>query len=254
MLGGITKILIISTPNDLPFFRDMLMDGSQWGIDIQYVEQTMPEGIPQAFILGEKFIRNESIVLILGDNLYYGYYNFFRNTLTNHHGATIFGYYVNNPQRYGVIEFTKSGKVASIEEKPSVPKSNYVVTGLYVYDERVVDIAKSLKPSKRGELEITDVNMAYWKLNELRVEIIGRGIAWLDTGTPESLLEAANFISTLKKRQGLEFGCPEEIALRMGYIDGGNYRDLVKAMPECSYRNYLEQILKDPIKTWEIAI
>jgi len=253
MLGGVDDILIISTPIDLPKFRDLVKDGSQWGIRISYAEQEKPEGIAQAFILGERFIGDDQVILILGDNLFYGYYNFLRDTLEKNKGATVFGYYVKDPQRYGVVEFDTDRNVVSIEEKPNKPKSNYAVTGIYIYDNDVVEIAKNLKPSARGELEITDVNLEYHRRGELRVEVIGRGIAWLDTGTPESLVEAAEFISTLEKRQGLKFGCPEEVAFRMGFIDDEKFNEAVMSIPDCSYRDYLKMILKEEIKTWEIA-
>ena len=253
MLAGVNDILIISTPVDLPKFQDLLKDGSQWGIKLSYEKQEKPEGIAQAFIIGERFVGEDQVVLLLGDNLFYGYYNFLRDTINENKGATVFGYYVKDPERYGVVEFDKAGNAKSIEEKPKKPKSNYAVTGLYVYDNKVVDIAKNLKPSPRGELEITDVNREYLKRGELRVEVIGRGIAWLDTGTPESLIEAADFISTLEKRQGLKFGCPEEIALRMGFIDERRFKEIIKMMPNSSYKEYLERILKETIKTWDIA-
>ena len=253
MLGGISDILIISARADLPKFQNLLKDGSQWGIHLSYEKQERPEGIAQAFIIGEQFIGTDHAVLILGDNLFYGYYNFLRDALTKNNGATIFGYYVKDPQRYGVVEFDKDGNVLSIEEKPEKPKSNYAVTGLYIYDNNVVGIAKRLKPSARGELEITDVNLEYFKRGELRAEVVGRGVAWLDTGTIESLLEAANFISTLEKRQGLKFGCPEEVALRMGFIDDKEFEGITKSLPNCSYRDYLEMILNEEVKTWEVA-
>lgn len=253
MLAGIKEILIITTPVDLPRFQDLLKDGSQWGIQLSYRKQERPEGIAQAFIIGEQFIGTDNVALILGDNLFYGYYDFLREALVKNKGATIFSYYVNNPERYGVVEFDRNGKVIGIEEKPKKPKSNYAVTGLYVYDNNVVDIAKNLKPSGRGELEITDVNFEYLKCNKLNVEIIGRGIAWLDTGTHESLLEAAHFISTLEKRQGLKFGSPEEVALRMGFIDERKFESIIKSIPNCAYRDYLEIIFREKIKMLEVA-
>jgi len=248
MLGGIRDILIISTPTDLPRFKDLLKDGSQWGIRLTYRKQEKPEGIPQAFIIGQDFIKEDHVVLILGDNLFYGYYDFLRDNLTKNYGATVFGYYVKNPQRYGVVEFDEQGNVLSIKEKPARPKSNYALTGLYVYDNDVVRIAKNLKPSKRGELEITEVNMEYLKRGKLHLEIIGRGVAWLDTGTPESLLDATSFIATLEKRQGLKFGCPEEVALRMKFITEKEFVACIDRIPSCSYKDYLEDVLQEQIK------
>ena len=245
MLAGIKDILVISTPEDLPRFKDLLNDGSQWGINLSYEAQPKPEGIAQAFIIGEQFIGSESVVLILGDNLFYGPYNFLRDAIKRKNGATVFGYNVKDPERYGVAEFDESGKAVSIEEKPKKPKSNYAITGLYVYDNRVVDISKNLKPSARGELEITDVNLAYLRLDELYVEIIGRGIAWLDTGTHESLLEASQFVATLEKRQGLKFGCVEEVAWRMKFIDREEFSGLIQTIPDCPYKGYLSTILKE---------
>ena len=253
MLGGLDDILIISTPGDLSKFQDVLKDGSQWGIHLCYEEQETPGGIAQAFIIGERFIAEDGVVLILGDNLFYGYYNFVRDAIVRNNGATVFGYYVKDPERYGVVELDRNGNAVSIEEKPKKPKGNYAVTGLYVYDNDVVDIAKKLRPSDRGELEITDINLEYLGQGKLRVEVLGRGIAWLDTGTPESMVEAAEFISTLEKRQGLKFGCPEEVALRMGFVDEKRFEEIVKSIPNCSYRDYLEIILNKEIKTWEIA-
>jgi glucose-1-phosphate thymidylyltransferase len=245
MLGGITDILIISTAEDIPRFADLLGDGNQWGIHISYEIQKNPEGIAQAFIIGEDFIDNQPVSLILGDNLFYGYYNFFRDSLSNNVGATIFGYYVNDPSRYGVVEFDKNGTVQSLEEKPQQPKSNFAVTGLYIYDNQVVSIARRLKPSDRGELEITDVNREYLRRGQLHVEIIGRGIAWLDTGTSDSMIEASQFISTLEKRQALKFGCPEEVALRMGYITDEDLKRLIQSIPGCPYRRYLAKLLNE---------
>ena len=245
MLAGIKDILVISTPEDLPRFKDLLDDGSQWGINLSYEAQPKPEGIAQAFIIGEQFIGSDPVVLILGDNLFYGPYNFLRDALKRKNGATVFGYNVKDPERYGVAEFDKNGKAISIEEKPEKPKSNYAITGLYVYDNRVVDISKNLKPSDRGELEITDVNLEYLKIDELYVEIIGRGIAWLDTGTHESLLEASQFVATLEKRQGLKFGCVEEVAWRMQFIDQEKFAHLIQTIPECPYKGYLSTILKE---------
>ena len=253
MLAGVNDILIISTPVDLPKFQDLLKDGSQWGVRLSYEQQERPDGIAQALIIGERFIGSDYVVLILGDNLFYGYYNFLRDAVDRNNGATVFGYYVKDPERYGVVAFDKTGNAVSIEEKPRKPKSNYAVAGLYIYDNNVVDITKKLKPSARGELEITDVNLEYLKSGKLRVEVIGRGVAWLDTGTHESLLDAADFISTLEKRQGLKFGCPEEVALRMGFIDEAKFNRLIKALPNCPYRDYLKMISKEKVKTWEVA-
>ncbi len=247
MLSGIHDILVISTPTDMPRFRDLLKDGSQWGIRLSYAVQEKPKGIAQAFLIGEEFIGNDQVILILGDNLFYGDYDFLRDALPTNTGATIFGYYVNNPERYGVVEFDQNEKVVSIEEKPEIPKSNYAVTGLYIYNNEVADFTKSLKPSDRGELEITDLNLEYLKRGKLRAKIMRRGIAWLDTGTPESLLDASSFISTLEKRQGLKFGCPEEVALRMGFIDTDHLKKLIQILPDCPYRDYLSTILKENI-------
>lgn len=248
MLGGVKDILIITTPEDSPRFKALLKDGSQWGIRLSYEIQERPEGIAQAFIIGADFIDDANVALILGDNLFYGYYDFLRNALGKNHGATVFGYYVNDPERYGVVEFDKDGHVLGIEEKPKNPKSNIAVTGLYVYDNNVVEIAQKLKPSARGELEITDINLEYLAMGTLRVKIIGRGFAWLDTGTPNSLLDAADFVATLEKRQGLKFGCPEEVALRMGFIDGEQFKDLIKSLPHCPYRDYLKKIQTNSVK------
>jgi len=245
MLAGIKDILIITTPEDMPRFQELLNDGSKWGIRLSYEEQAKPEGIAQAFIIGEQFIGLDSVVLILGDNLFYGPYNFLRNALKRQNGATVFGYYVKDPERYGVVDFDQNGKAITIEEKPETPKSNYAVTGLYVYDNKVVEISKNIKPSSRGELEITDVNLEYLKLNDLYVEIIGRGIAWLDTGTHESMLEASQFVATLEKRQGLKFGCVEEVAWRMKFIDENRFADLIEDIPDCPYKEYLSTILKE---------
>ena len=247
MLAGIKDILIISTPQDLPKFTDLFGNGQEIGLEITYKEQPKPEGIAQAFVIGEKFIENDSVCLILGDNIFYGHN--FSMTLQRiaglKKGACIFGYWVANPQRYGVVEFNKNNEVISIEEKPQYPKSNYAVPGIYFYDNKVVDIAKNLKPSERGELEITDVNLTYLKKKNLKVELLGRGYAWLDTGTPDSLIDASNYIATIERRQGLKIGCIEEIAYRMGYIDKLQLKKVIHKMPENSYRKYLENFLKD---------
>jgi len=247
MLTGIKDILIISTPKDLPKYRELFGDGREIGLKITYKEQTRPEGIAQAFIIGEKFIGNDSVCLILGDNIFYGHnLSMTLQKIANlKNGAYIFGYWVSDPQRYGIVGFNEHNEVISIEEKPKISKSNYAVPGLYFYDKEVVDIAKNLEPSARGELEITDVNLAYFKKGQLKVEILGRGYAWLDTGTPDSLIDASNYIATIERRQGLKIGCIEEIACRMGYIDGLQLKKIIYQLPENSYREYLEGFLKD---------
>lgn len=247
MLAGIREILIISTPEDLPLFRRLLKDGSQWGLSFSYVEQPRPEGLAQAFILGKDFIGNDSVCLILGDNIFYGHglTEVLTRAATLHHGALVFGYKVKEPQNYGVIEFDRQGQVINIEEKPLFPKSKYAVPGIYFYDSQVTDIAASLKPSARNELEITDVNLVYLRRGQLRVEILSRGYAWLDTGTHESLHQAANFIQTLEQRQGLKIGCIEEIAYRQGYIDLEQLNQLSESMAKSSYGLYLKQIVED---------
>ncbi|PKP61967.1 glucose-1-phosphate thymidylyltransferase [Candidatus Atribacteria bacterium HGW-Atribacteria-1] len=250
MLAGIKDILIISTPQDLPKFKELFGDGQEIGLSISYREQPKPEGIAQAFIIGEEFIGNDSVCLILGDNIFYGHS--LSMTLQKmaglKEGACIFGYWVANPQRYGVVEFNENNKVISIEEKPKYPKSNYAVPGLYFYDDEVVKIAKNLKPSVRGELEITDVNLAYLKKRTLKIELLGRGYAWLDTGTPDSLLDASNYIATMERRQGLKIGCIEEVAFRMGYIDKNQFEGIIERLPVNDYRKYLEMILREEIK------
>jgi len=250
MLAGIKDILIISTPQDLPKFRELFGDGQEIGLNISYKEQPKPEGIAQAFIIGEEFIGDDSVCLILGDNIFYGHS--LSMTLQKmaelKEGACIFGYWVANPQRYGVVEFNDNHEVISIEEKPEVPKSNYAVPGLYFYDNQVLNIAKNLKPSDRGELEITDVNLAYLKKGNLKVELLGRGYAWLDTGTPDSLLDASNYIATMERRQGLKIGCIEEVAFRMGYIDKNQFEGIIERLPANDYRKYLEMILKEEQK------
>ena len=246
MLAGIKDILIISTPHDLPKFKELFRNGQEIGLNISYKEQPKPEGIAQAFIIGEEFIGNDSVCLILGDNIFYGHN--LSMTLQKmagiKEGACIFGYWVSDPQRYGVVEFNDNYKVVSIEEKPSYPKSNYAVPGIYFYDNKVIDISKSLKPSTRGELEITDVNLAYLKKKNLKVELLGRGYAWLDTGTPDSLLDASNYIATMERRQGLKIGCIEEVALRMDYIDRSQLEKIIDKLPTNDYRKYLAMILK----------
>ena len=247
MLAGIKDILIISTPRDLPKFRELFGNGREIGLEITYKEQPKPEGISQAFIIGEEFIAKDSVCLILGDNIFYGHN--LSMTLQKiagiKEGACIFGYWVSDPQRYGVVEFNENNEVIKIEEKPKCPKSSYAVPGLYFYDNNVVNIAKNLKPSARGELEITDVNLTYLKMRNLKVELLGRGYAWLDTGTPDSLLDASNYIATMERRQGLKIGCIEEVAFRMGYIDKGQFEDVIDRMPENDYRKYLEELLRD---------
>lgn len=251
MLAGIREILIISTPTDLPQFQRLLKDGSQWGLKFSYVEQLKPEGLAQAFILGKDFIGNEPVCLILGDNIFYGHglTEVLERAATVRQGGLVFGYQVTEPQHYGVIEFDEQGRAISIEEKPLVPKSKYAVPGIYFYDSQVTAIAESLKPSPRNELEITDLNLVYLHRGELRVEVLGRGYAWLDTGTHESLHQAANFIQTLEQRQGLKIACIEEIAYRQGYIDSVQLRQLAEPMAKSSYGRYLMQILEDDQNT-----
>ena len=245
MMAGIRDILIISTPHDTPRFEALLGDGSRWGISLTYKVQLEPKGIAQAFLVGEEFIANENVALILGDNIFYGKMGFDRTVAEFSGGAMVFGYPVHDPERYGVVEFDKSGKVLSIEEKPAQPRSHYAIPGLYLYDRNVVAVTKALKPSARGELEITDVNKAYLQKQQLMVEKLGRGIAWLDTGTHESLLEASHFIGTLEVRQGLKIACLEEIALHNGFIDRQEMADVIAVTPASSYRNYLERVLRE---------
>jgi glucose-1-phosphate thymidylyltransferase len=249
MLAGIREILIISTPADTPRFRELLGDGSQWGINFEYAVQAAPEGLAQAFIIGRQFIGNAQSALILGDNLYYGHAfdEQLRKAAEQEQGATVFAYHVQDPERYGVVEFDGNGRAVSIVEKPQLPKSNYAVTGLYFYDNQVCDIAAGIRPSARGELEITDVNQAYLDLGQLNVEVMGRGMAWLDTGTHESLLDAAQFIATIEKRQGLKVACPEEIAFRKGYISPAQLEALAQPLRKSSYGEYLMHILNDRV-------
>jgi glucose-1-phosphate thymidylyltransferase len=246
MLAGIKDILVISTPTDLPFFKTLLNNGSQIGMSFEYAEQPRPEGLAQAFIIGKKFIGKESVCMILGDNVFYGYglSGQLKKALAENNGATIFGYRVKDPQRYGVVEFDDSGRAISLEEKPEHPKSHYAVTGLYFYDNQVVDIASAIKPSARGELEITDVNIAYLEMNRLRVEKFGRGVAWLDTGTHESLMNASSFIHAIESRQGLKVACIEEIAYRMGYIDEKQVETLAGPLMKNDYGKYLIDMIK----------
>jgi glucose-1-phosphate thymidylyltransferase len=247
MLAGIRDVLIISTPHDLPLFRQLLGDGSQWGLAFSYAEQPRPEGLAQAFLIGRAFIGADDACLILGDNIFYGHGlpEMLKRASARTEGATVFGYYVKDPQRYGVVAFDETGRAVSIEEKPERPKSNYAVTGLYFYDNEVLDVAASLKPSARGELEITDVNRIYLERGRLRVELMGRGMAWLDTGTHDSLHQASGFVQTIEARQGLKIACPEEIAYGLGWIDAETLEAQARAMQKSSYGQYLKQLLDD---------
>lgn len=247
MLAGIRDILVISTPLDTPRFEQLLSDGSQWGVNIQYAVQPSPDGLAQAFIIGEKFLNESPVSLVLGDNIFYGheFNNLLVNAQNNDKGATVFAYHVNDPERYGVVSFDQTGRATELEEKPANPKSNYAVTGLYFYDSDIVNVAKSIKPSARGELEITDVNKVYLEQGKLKVEVMGRGYAWLDTGTHESMLQASQFIETIEKRQGLKVACPEEIAFRKGWIDAAKIEELAKPMLKNGYGQYLMRILKE---------
>jgi len=245
MMAGINDILIISTPQDTPRFESLLGDGSRFGIKLTYAVQPEPKGIAQAFLVGEEFIANQPVCLILGDNIFYGKMALDRIAGSFGSGAMVFGYPVNDPDRYGVVEFDKEGRVLSIEEKPTKPKSHYAVPGLYLYDQQVVQITRAMKPSARGELEITDVNLEYLRRGELTVEKLGRGIAWLDTGTHESLLEASHFIGTLEARQGLKIACLEEIGFHKGFLGRVEFEKVIEATPKSGYRSYLEMILKD---------
>ena len=247
MLAGIREILVISTPHDLPRFRDLLGDGSRWGLSFEYAVQPEPKGLADAFVVGKKFVGRDDVSLVLGDNIFYGegFVDQLERAAGGGGGATVFGYYVRDPERYGVVEFDGGGRVLSIEEKPETPRSHYAVTGLYFYDNRVVEVAENLEPSARGELEITDVNVDYLRRGELRVEIMGRGMAWLDAGTHESLQQAGNFIETIEQRQGLKIGSPEEISYRKGYIDAGQLEALAAPMKKNDYGRYLLELLKD---------
>jgi len=246
MLAGIRETLVISTPQDLPRFKTLLRDGSQWGMTFSYAEQARPDGIAQAFIIAKDFLKGGPAALVLGDNIFYGQGmgGMLRTTIANLKGATVFGYYVHDPERYGVVEFDKSGKVLSIEEKPGKPRSRYAVTGLYFYDNRVNEMAAHLKPSARGELEITDLNVLYLKQGDLKVELLGRGTAWLDTGTHESMLKAANFVQVIEERQGLKIACPEEIAFREGWITQAQMENLGNAMKNNEYGRYLQGVAR----------
>ena len=242
MLGGLREVLIISTPKDLPMLEDYLGDGSRLGIRIEYAAQAKPEGIAQAFVIGADFIGDSGASLILGDNIFYGKLDFYRAALAVERGACIFGYQVRDPQRYGVVEFGPDGRAISLEEKPEHPKSHFAVPGLYVYDDRVVEFCRSLKPSARGELEITDLNRRYLDLNELSVKVLSRGMAWLDTGTQTSLLEAGNYIATIEHRQGLKIACLEEVAFRAGFIDAVQLTRIIDQLPKGEYRDYLRLV------------
>jgi glucose-1-phosphate thymidylyltransferase len=247
MLAGIRDILVISTPQDTPRFEALLGDGERWGIRLRYAVQPRPEGIAQALLIAREFIDSDRVALVLGDNIFYGHdlTALLEHAATRRHGATVFAYPVNDPGRYGVVEFNAKGKAISIEEKPKAPKSRYAVTGLYLYDNRAAEIAASLKPSARGELEITDVNRHYLERGELEVVAMGRGFAWLDTGTHEALLEAAHFIETIERRQGLKIACPEEVAYRMGFIDAAQLEALAKKLEKSSYGEYLLRVLRE---------
>jgi glucose-1-phosphate thymidylyltransferase len=244
MLAGIRDVLVITTPHDRASFQQLLGDGNQWGMQFTFAEQPEPNGLAQAFVIGARFVADDSVCLVLGDNIFYGdsLTAMLQTAAAQESGATIFGYYVRDPQQYGVAELNERGEVVGIEEKPKAPKSHYAVTGIYFYDNQVVDIARGLKPSARGEYEITDVNVAYLKKGQLRMELLGRGMAWLDTGTHESLHEASSFIETIEKRQGLKIACPEEIALRMGYIDRGQLLRLAEPISNSSYGRYLLEV------------
>src|SRR5947199_9053613 len=245
MLGGLRDVLIICTPKDVPMLQDFLGDGSQLGIKIQYAEQAKPNGIGEAFLIGGKFIGVDGACLILGDNIFYGKLDCFREALALKKGGCIFGYQVRDPQRYGVVEFDRNGRAISLEEKPKKPKTHFAVPGLYVYDSQVVDLCKSLKPSPRGELEITDLNLLYLKKNELQVKLLSRGMAWLDTGSQTSLLEASNYIATIEHRQGLQVACLEEVALRMKFITCDDLAKTVEQLPKGDYRDYLRLVCEE---------
>lgn len=243
--GGIRELCLISTPHDLPRFRQLLGDGSAWGISIEYREQPKPAGIAQAFLIAESFVGRDSVTLILGDNVFYGSESFYKAFAEFSGGATIFGYHVNDPERYGVVEFDSSGKAISIEEKPKAPKSNYAVPGLYIYDNDIISIAKALKPSARGELEVTDANVEYMRRGKLRVHRLSRGFAWLDAGTSSSLHEASAYVQTIETRQGVKIGCPEEASFRRGFLSLANLQALTAQLPNCEYRAYLEEVVRE---------
>ncbi|MEH6824474.1 MAG: glucose-1-phosphate thymidylyltransferase RfbA [Motiliproteus sp.] len=247
MLAGIREILIITTPDDLPGYRNLLGDGSAFGIELSYAEQPTPDGLAQAFVIGEAFIGDHPVCLVLGDNIFYGQYftDKLRSAASRATGATVFGYHVTDPHRFGVVEFDAAGRAVSIEEKPATPKSNYAVTGLYFYDNAVIDIAKSIKPSARGELEITDVNMAYLARGELQVELLGRGFAWLDTGTHDSLLDAGQFVATVEKRQGLKIACLEEIGFRQGWLSRAALLQQAEVLSKTGYGQYLLRLVEE---------
>ncbi len=249
MLAGMRDVLLISTPQDTPRFEQLLGDGSQWGMNLQYAVQPSPDGLAQAFLIGENFLAGSPSALVLGDNIFYGhdFHELLDNAMQRDEGASVFAYHVHDPERYGVAEFDAQGKVLSLEEKPSAPKSSYAVTGLYFYDSQVVELAKRLQPSARGELEITDLNRLYLEQNQLSVEIMGRGYAWLDTGTHDSLLEASQFIATLETRQGLKIACPEEIAWRKGWIDAAQLEKLAQPLAKNGYGQYLQRLLKETV-------
>jgi glucose-1-phosphate thymidylyltransferase len=251
MLAGVREILLISTPLELPRFEALLGSGKQWGLAISYKGQPTPNGLAQAFVIGRSFVGLDSAALILGDNIFYGQglSRILQRAAGQTDGATVFGYHVRDPERYGVAELDSAGRVISIEEKPTLPKSHFAITGLYFYDNQVLDIARELRPSQRGEYEITDVNLAYLRRDQLRMEVLGRGMAWLDTGTHDALHEASSFIETVEKRQGLKIGCPEEIAYRMGYIDAEELHDLAEGMRATSYGEYLLNLLPEPART-----
>jgi glucose-1-phosphate thymidylyltransferase len=246
MLGGINEVLIISNKETIPLYKQLFGNGSQIGMKIEYAVQEKPNGIAEAFIIGENFIGNDSVTLILGDNIFYGKLNFFYSALENfNEGGTVFAYRVTDPERYGIVEFNKEGKVISLQEKPNNPKSNYAVPGIYLYDNSVVQIAKALTPSARGELEITDVNKKYLEQNKLNVKVIGRGVAWLDTGTPTALLQASNFFGVIEERQGLKVACIEEIAYTKGFISKEELHKIIDSMPQSLYKSYLEKVADD---------
>ena len=248
IMAGIQQVLIISNEETIPMYKQLFSDGSHLGMSIQYEIQEAPKGIAEVFIIGKEFIDEDQVIIILGDNIFYGYLNFLRDAIEENRGGTIFGYYVKDPERYGVVDFDAKGNVISLEEKPKKPKSNFAIPGLYIYDNQVVEIAKNLYPSDRGELEITDVNKEYLKQGKLSVKKIGRGIAWLDTGTPESLLDASNFIAAIEQRQGLKIGCIEEAAYRMKFLELNQLQSLIDTLPTSNYKEYLEIMKNEKLK------